>query len=550
MKIKKIKSGDQYIYPATIAAAVKDANFLKNDVIMTQGEINQELKNYKSITWEELKNLQDNSELVPGQQYRITDYVCTTTQDKTRAQDHQFDIVVTATSSSKLDENAKATHHNGDTYFSSENLNAWELKYCLDNDTAKYAWADETNGKGVIWHMKDDFDNECYYDFKNIQILRDADFNTKYGFEDYTNSMNQTVHYGLTASDYYYYTFTYIDANNTVYDLSLGNVQKTNKWDCLNNVNLGISNGSGDSNTQQIPLNVFCANSQGTGNAKSIYCNTIKGYNNTFGGRNTRNIILEALAYDNFFADTGYCYDIHLYDSCFSNIFRGTTQGLTGAILYRNTFEGDITNCNFAGITRDNTFKGSITDCTLFGYVAHNTVQQIARCYIFGHFTNNTCADAFGQCTISHMFSDNTINQKFLNNTVFADFTNNTIDCYFRDTTIESNVKYVHFNGDDTQVNNYHIYSALSGTSDALLEITPKTGATSPRGLAQKEDGTVLDWGIADNLITGVKGENDSEYQVGNVNITAESLGLGSTSEDISALKEKVNNLSWEIIAE
>lgn len=41
MKIKKIKSEGQFIYPATIAAAVKDANFLKkDDSPMTQGEIN------------------------------------------------------------------------------------------------------------------------------------------------------------------------------------------------------------------------------------------------------------------------------------------------------------------------------------------------------------------------------------------------------------------------------------------------------------------------------------------------------------------------------
>ena len=41
MKIKKIKSQGQYVYPATIAAAVKDANFLKqDDSPMTQGEIN------------------------------------------------------------------------------------------------------------------------------------------------------------------------------------------------------------------------------------------------------------------------------------------------------------------------------------------------------------------------------------------------------------------------------------------------------------------------------------------------------------------------------
>ena len=41
MKIKKIKSEGQYIYPATIASAVKDTNFLKEDNSpMTQGEIN------------------------------------------------------------------------------------------------------------------------------------------------------------------------------------------------------------------------------------------------------------------------------------------------------------------------------------------------------------------------------------------------------------------------------------------------------------------------------------------------------------------------------
>ena len=33
----------------------------------------------KSITWDELKTLRNYGRLVPGQQYRITDYQCTTT---------------------------------------------------------------------------------------------------------------------------------------------------------------------------------------------------------------------------------------------------------------------------------------------------------------------------------------------------------------------------------------------------------------------------------------------------------------------------------------
>lgn len=57
MKIKKIKSEGQYIYPATIAAAVKDANFLKqDDSPMTQGEINLYLNDAIPTNVSELKN--------------------------------------------------------------------------------------------------------------------------------------------------------------------------------------------------------------------------------------------------------------------------------------------------------------------------------------------------------------------------------------------------------------------------------------------------------------------------------------------------------------
>ena len=126
----------------------------------------------KSVTYAELKALRDAGGLLVGRKYRITDYVTTTTQTDTRSAGHAFDIIVVADDESTLNENARAILHNGDTYFKDCKLNAWELKYCLDNDTTRFAWADATNGKGVIWWMKDEWDNECYYDFKNIQYKR------------------------------------------------------------------------------------------------------------------------------------------------------------------------------------------------------------------------------------------------------------------------------------------------------------------------------------------------------------------------------------------
>lgn len=71
-----------------------------------------------SITYDELKALRDNNELIPGMQYRITDYSCTTTQFDTRSAGHNFDIIVTADSTHILNENARAcVNANDTTYF-------------------------------------------------------------------------------------------------------------------------------------------------------------------------------------------------------------------------------------------------------------------------------------------------------------------------------------------------------------------------------------------------------------------------------------------------
>ena len=125
-----------------------------------------------SITWSELKALRDNSQLVAGTWYRITDYTCTTTQENTRSAGHIFDVIVRADSENKLNEEAFAIHHEGDDYFASSNLSAWKLWYSLDNDTTRFAWADAENGKGVIYRMIDEWNNDVPYDFKNINFKR------------------------------------------------------------------------------------------------------------------------------------------------------------------------------------------------------------------------------------------------------------------------------------------------------------------------------------------------------------------------------------------
>ena len=113
---------------------------------------------YQEITYSNLKNLRDNSLLTPGTWYRITDYETTVfNNDNARAAGHPFDVVVLATDVNQLSEDAKAVHSARDTegYFALSNLAAWKLKYSLDNDTTKFAWAgtggDKYSVKLPIW---------------------------------------------------------------------------------------------------------------------------------------------------------------------------------------------------------------------------------------------------------------------------------------------------------------------------------------------------------------------------------------------------------------
>lgn len=173
--------------------------------------------------WADLKLLRDTGGLVPGRQYRITDYVATTNGDmKSASANNPFDIVVTAVDERTLDERARAVMHEppvddfstsrryyvgdyckyagsvyrctvehygswksshfeaGAPYFYNSKLEAWEVWYCLDNDTSRFAWAlaegatdpqTGTTGRGVVYRLVDEFKNDLPYDFKGLKFI-------------------------------------------------------------------------------------------------------------------------------------------------------------------------------------------------------------------------------------------------------------------------------------------------------------------------------------------------------------------------------------------
>lgn len=258
-------------------------------------DTNEKLENITSttiieITWSDLKAKRDAGELTLGQLYRITDYQCTTVQPNTRSAGHQFDIIVLALSKNTLSEQAYAALHSGDTYFANNNLSAWKLWYCLDNDTNRFAWADSTNGKGVIYRMIDEFNNDVPYDFKNIQFKHPID---------------------TATYRYYYYTFASANVeNNTDYSLSATQSIYSNKI-------LPYIEGKKQSINRILFIGSYCHS-----NTFGNYCwNNAFGescFHNTFGDYFVANIFGNECRY-NIFGNN--CTHNILKNSCMHNIF-------------------------------------------------------------------------------------------------------------------------------------------------------------------------------------------------------------------------------------
>ena len=288
----------------------------------------------QSITWSDLKAKRDAGELTPGMQYRITDYQCTTTTEGTKSAGHAFDIIATADDESTLNEVARAIKHDGDTYFANNDLNAWQIWYCLDNDNTRFGWADSTNGKGVIYRMIDEFNNGVPYDFKNIQFYRQWNSNT---------SLWSTVSYNNTGVPCY--TFSSVGDSSTTEFMDMSLDATNNK--VYFNV---IKEYKNDSYKQTLNNNCFF----GT----YCYCNTFENdcEYNSFGNYCSNNI---------FGND---CDNNSFGESCSNNIFGNDCDNNTfGDGCANNTFGNRCQYIKFVSDDSDTATKYQYYQYNHFG---------------------------------------------------------------------------------------------------------------------------------------------------------------------------------------
>ena len=299
-------------------------------------------------THADLVTLRDNGALIPGMQYRITDYVATTVQEHTQSANHPFDIIVTADSANKLNEVARAIRHNGDTYFpQTTKFEAWQIWYSLDNDTNRFAWADSANGKGVIYRMIDEFNNDVPYDFKGIKMQAyldiyeySDDYRYTFGGEnDDSYSKSYSNHIGEVVSD----------GKRQINIITLGSrsIFNTFGFDCYDNT-LGsrCSHNTFGSSCYRNRLENTCSNNILGQNCilntlgSSCSSNTLGSgcYDNTLGSGCYYNTLVSD-CYDNTFGS--YCYDNTLGLGCFGN----TIYSFFYYIILQNSVAENTIDC-------------------------------------------------------------------------------------------------------------------------------------------------------------------------------------------------------------
>lgn len=403
------------------------------------------------ITYAELVALRDSSSLVAGMQYRITDYACTTTQENTQSAGHPFDIIVTADSANTLNKEARAIQHEEDTYFADCELSAWKLWYCLDNDTTRFAWADSANGKGVIYRMIDEWNNDVPYDFKNIM------YNGSWG--------------------YWAYTFNWIndDSDNTCEDLSVAQFAHTNNDGGYSHTygNIIKQNGGDYSGNHGSPLRlnacVFLNKaSYGGGTFFGCYSNTFGTdcYSNTFGN----------MCYSNTFGNG--CFSNIFGNACYSNTFGNDCYSITfGDNCYYNTFGNDCYSNTFGDSCALNTFGNSCRSNSF--YIGCNS-NNFGNACTSNNFGNDCTANTFGNdcyfITFGNKCSYNTFGNSCSSIKFAATSNATTRHNYYRWNHFGDVCKCIVLKGAETasssaQVQNYNFAQGLQGTSRAYIEI-------------------------------------------------------------------------------
>ncbi len=564
------------------------------------------------ITYANLVGLRDAGKLTPGMMYRITDYECTVRLSDTddnlpadpdpepgviveppgeistksinpglkaklggvslmasgggskhipipddstleaRTVSHPYDIIVIADNEHTLNENARACLRDGDTYYTAEgsvaDLAAWELKYTLDNDRSRFSWADPENGKGVVYWLKDEHNNECPYDFKQIQFKRykitefsaNPDMVGKWvssacGTPSGSGDDDDGKKSGIGSEGIIYdpddyvwaYTFSHVsyetqddegsedDGGKAAPDESdVMPVAVVSDWSVFqhgtvlthenkigSNMFVGMDAMSVD--YYVLPDNVFITDIEGDeANAPS---------SNTFGNECSSNTFGNGCSFNTFGNGCS--------SNTFGNEYRSNTFGnecssnTFGNWCSSNTFGNECSSNTFGNGCSFNTFGNGCSSNTFGDECNSNTFGNGCFSNTFGNgcsfntFGNGCSSNTFGNWCSSNTFGNGCSFNTFGNGCSFNTFGdsagNSETSAYCRWCTFEDGVQYVQLTNssatNNSRIQNYHVLNGTQGTSSGKITISASLGLAYCTFVGKNSSGDVKTWVPADS---------------------------------------------------
>ena len=513
---------------ATNTEILRQLQTIKNDIYMDI------LKEIKEVTYSGLKAMRDNGLLVPGQYYRITDYVTTVNAPykDVRSAGHPFDIIVFALSTGVLSETAYAIAHGGDNdYFANSKLGAWKLRYSLDNTEHSLQKGTYVQTEGysfkkagtitldgteyILWKGDSNYvDDWAEYAVSEGESVNDTIY-AYYDDEEFSDeSIGDIVTQSVVSDEGKGTILWMMDefSNECKYDFK--NLQ-FKRWRVVDNLHRDNTNDKyiGVLNRLPVELNIEDEDD-------FIWAYTYAVHDYSEGGMETLDHSLRGRVSDavNSFSMSKNVVCVWENEDYYAEQvqLRGYMSAVTFSGNLRNTtFSGDLNRVSFSGSLYNTSFSGSLSNTTFSGYLDRVSFSgYLSNVSFSGSLSNTTFSGSLGNTTFSGNL-DNTTFSGYLSSVSFSGYLDSvsfsgylyrtTFSGELWNTTFSGNLKNSVITGELTDVR-IEPSNGASGTINCLYTfgkisnktITVANNSTVPTYAAMTSAGVLKVWNPAD----------------------------------------------------
>lgn len=332
-------------------------------------------------------------------------------------------------------------------YFQNSNLSAWKVWYCLDNDTSRFAWADDSVDEGTPASIT--------YNSKKGEVegIRNSTLDGEY---------NGTMYYGWTeeGAGIRYTTSETPSIGDTIYNGSHQTFQTVLTFTPAHE-GTGLPNGRGviyrlidefnndiKYDFKNIQFKRTITDGQYDVNGTETWCYTLNVWYNNY--CNDASIVGNTLLNDEGFV-TGVCDNNFGYATAYNLLIEGVD---TFAFALGNNVVLSLTDGDgyYYGIY-SNMFGDNFFNNTFGNIFSQNTFGSGCRANTLGDdFSFNTIGNDFKNNRISNNFYYNTIGNSFGYNTIENDFYFNMIGNAFQEKQISTVLSYANYGNNGVEL--------------------------------------------------------------------------------------------------